>query len=165
MQKRTFVAVCVVVAVVVFAGLSVTNAQAAKGNLRTAAKVFILVDKSEQKLTLYINGQKDTHWYVSTGAGERVCPPHGSCYVSHTPTGVFKPTRMHREYRSRSWGVQMDYAIFLYKGIALHATYAVNGLGQEISGGCIRQEEHMAKYLFDIVERYGKHNTVVKIQQ
>lgn len=146
--------------------LAAFNANSAEAKKYKRARVFILVDISDKELTLYVDGERDTSWYVSTGAEEYLCPPEGHCYYARTPIGTFRPYRMHREYRSRLWGgAKMDYAIFFKGGVALHATDEEYTLGRANSGGCVRQETHMAKYLFEIVERYGMRNTVIKVRR
>lgn len=132
-----------------------------------APNVYVVVDKSEQRLTVWENGRAVGSWAVSTGTETRKCAPTGRCYRAHTPTGSFRPFRMHHRYTSRLWQARMDRAIFIVGGIALHATYGenVSKLGTRQSGGCIRQAPGNADRLFRLVKKYGMGNTLVKVQE
>jgi hypothetical protein len=129
-------------------------------------ELFVLVDKSEQRLWVYQNGQMTDTWLVSTGTNARKCPPtRSTCYIARTPVGTFKPQRMHAHYRSQLWRARMDWAIFIYGGIALHMTEDVGRLGTPASGGCIRQHNNDAEKLFRLVQAYGMANTTVQIRE
>lgn len=128
--------------------------------------LFVLVDKSEQRLWVYENGQMTNTWLVSTGSNARKCPPtRTTCYIARTPVGTFKPQRMHARYTSQLWRARMDWAIFIYGGIALHMTEDVGRLGTPASGGCIRQHNSDAEKLFRLVQAYGMANTTVQIRE
>jgi lipoprotein-anchoring transpeptidase ErfK/SrfK len=132
-----------------------------------APRLVVVVDKSEQKLYVYEDGQLTGSWLVSTGTETRRCAPTGRCYKATTPVGSFRPYRMHHKYTSRLWEARMDRAIFIVGGIALHATYGdnVSKLGTKQSGGCIRQAPENADRLFRLVKQYGMGNTLVKVQR
>lgn len=132
---------------------------------KKGAKVYIVVDKSQQRLYLYIRGSFVDSWLVSTGANRRKCAPTGRCYFASTPEGTYRPRGLSRRHRSKLWRVRMDYAIWIVGGIALHSTNLVSQLGRPVSGGCIRQSPRRAAYLFNIVKRYGLRNTRVKIRR
>ncbi|MCO5141477.1 MAG: L,D-transpeptidase [Oligoflexia bacterium] len=131
----------------------------------TASKprLKIYIDKARQFLWTEEDGIVTNKWLVSSGKEVLKCPPNGDCYMADTPDGTFVPFRMEEFYTSKLWDARMDYAIFFNGGIALHATYGENIglLGTKQSGGCIRQAEEDAKYLFHMVNYYGMKNTRV----
>jgi lipoprotein-anchoring transpeptidase ErfK/SrfK len=130
-------------------------------------RMRIFVDKSQQFLWVEEDGYVTGRWWVSTGTEQKKCPPNSSCYVATTPVGVWSPYRMHEKYTSKLWDARMDYAIFFNGGIALHATYGENvlKLGTRQSGGCIRQDEPDAIWLFQRVKDYGMKNVQVIVQE
>lgn len=130
-------------------------------------RVVVIVDKSEQHLWVYEDGELTNDWPVSTGTERKKCPPNGACYVAHTPTGTFIPFRMHYTHTSSLWNARMDRAIFISGGIALHATYGdhIRQLGTRQSGGCVRQSPFNADKLYQIVSYYGANNTRVTIRE
>ncbi|MCO5142143.1 MAG: L,D-transpeptidase [Oligoflexia bacterium] len=134
----------------------------------TASKprVYVLVDKSQQRQWVYVDGSLYDSWAVSTGTEKRKCAP-SRCYRAGTPTGEWTPYAMYAKYTSRLWNARMDRAIFITGGIALHATYGENisMLGRRASGGCVRQHPDNADRLFQLVKRYGMKNTRVRIQE
>lgn len=79
---------------------------------------------------------------VSTGKEETV-KASSKTYCATTPAGFFRPYKMYRSYVSGTWeGSQMPNAVFIFNGIALHATPNDAGhqgsLGKRASGGCVR---------------------------
>jgi lipoprotein-anchoring transpeptidase ErfK/SrfK len=99
-----------------------------------------------QTMTIYTllagNLEKVLEVNVSTGKEETVKATNKS-YCATTPAGFFRPYKMYRSYVSGTWeGSQMPNAVFIFNGIALHATpndAAHQGsLGKRASGGCIR---------------------------
>ena len=116
------------------------------------ADVFITVDKSTQRM--YVETPTDTFtWKVSTARkGYR------------TPTGVFKPYMLKTMHYSRKYdNAPMPNSIFFLGGYAIHATYDIKRLGQPASHGCIRLSPQNAKWLFRLVNDYGKDNTYIRI--
>ncbi len=99
-----------------------------------------------QTMQIYVfrNGRVETLWperiNVST-AKEEVLASTQRCAT--TPAGFFRPYKLYRSYVSGTFaGSQMPNAVFIFGGIALHATpndAAHQGsLGQRASGGCVR---------------------------
>lgn len=131
---------------------------------RSVPAVYVVVDKGEQRLHLWIDGSYENSWDVSTGVNRRVCGKSGRCYFARTPTGTFRPQSMYRRYTSRLWKARMDYSIFIIGGIALHATSDTRNLGRPASGGCVRQSTRNARYLFNLVTRH-RNSTIVKIRE
>jgi lipoprotein-anchoring transpeptidase ErfK/SrfK len=129
-------------------------------------RLRILVDKSQQRLWVEEDGQITHSWLISSGSELEKCAPT-KCYVATTPAGEYVPFRMHEKYTSKLWDARMDYAIFFNGGIALHATYGENvaKLGTRQSGGCIRQKEENASFLFSLVNYYGMESTRVIVAE
>lgn len=93
-----------------------------------------------QTLTMYENGEEILKEKISTGREKEEKAKSGRVYLSTTPKGFFRPTKMYKDYLSYTWNAPMPNAVFIIGGIALHATskshYAE--LGTRASGGCIR---------------------------
>jgi lipoprotein-anchoring transpeptidase ErfK/SrfK len=117
------------------------------------AGVVAKIDLSQQKMRVYVNGAQRYSWAVSTArSGYR------------TPTGSFRPTRMHRTYYSKKYhGSPMPFSIFFYGGYAIHGTNAISSLGRPASHGCIRLHPSNASALFSLVQQHGPRNTQIVI--
>ncbi len=135
------------ISVVALAGLSATQASA-KG-----ARIVAKVDISEQRMRVYVNGAHKHTYKVSTGAkGYR------------TPTGSWKPIRMHKMWYSRKYdNAPMPHSIFFHGGYAVHATNAIKRLGRPASHGCVRLHPNNARQFFAMVLKAGRANTKIKI--
>jgi lipoprotein-anchoring transpeptidase ErfK/SrfK len=119
-----------------------------------AAEVFILVDKTMQRMTVSVDGQARYSWPVSTGmAGYE------------TPAGAFAPSRLAREHYSREWDdAPMPYSIFFTDaGHAIHGSQVVGRLGTPASHGCIRLAPQNAGILFRLVTAEGLESTKIEI--
>lgn len=117
------------------------------------AEVDIVVDISEQ--TMYVETPLDSYeWNVSTGRkGYR------------TPTGVFQPYLMKNMHYSRKYdNTPMPNSIFFHGGYAIHATESIDRLGSPASHGCVRLHPQNAKWLYRLIQEYGKENTFIYIQ-
>jgi lipoprotein-anchoring transpeptidase ErfK/SrfK len=117
-----------------------------------SAEVFIHIDKSEQRM--YVETPLETYeWDVSTGRkGYR------------TPSGQFQPYHMTKMHYSRKYdNAPMPHSIFFHGGYAIHATDAVDKLGRPASHGCIRLSPQNAKWLYRLVQEFGKENTYIEI--
>ena len=115
-------------------------------------EVIIRIDKSDQKM--YVETPTDYFvWDVSTGRkGYR------------TPIGVFQPYLLRPMHYSRKYNnAPMPHSIFFLGGYAIHGTNEVKKIGRPASRGCIRLEPQNARWLFQIVKEYGKHNTYIEI--
>jgi lipoprotein-anchoring transpeptidase ErfK/SrfK len=81
-----------------------------------------------------------------------------------TPTGNFKPIRMHKMwYSSKYENAPMPYSIFFYGGYAIHGTTDVAHLGQIASHGCVRLHPDNAELLFNLVNKVGMKNTKISL--
>lgn len=118
-----------------------------------SAGVVAHVDLSRQRMMVAVNGVPSYSWPVSTARRGYV-----------TPTGSYRPQRMHVRYFSKKYyNSPMPHAIFFRGGYAIHGSYAVNQLGSPASHGCIRLHPGHAATLFRLVRTYGSGNTVIRI--
>lgn len=162
MFKRVFVAV-------LFIGLS-SSAFAATGSLfdgmfekgghspfggssagRTSGHISITVDIASQEMTVEDDWDTVYTFDVSTGR-----PGHA------TPTGTFRPTRMHTMWHSSKYeNAPMPWSIFFHGGYAIHGTTDLKHLGHVASHGCVRLDPKNAKLLYELVKTVGMENTKV----
>jgi lipoprotein-anchoring transpeptidase ErfK/SrfK len=117
-----------------------------------ASTILIDIDKSTQKMTVFVDGAERYHWPVSTGR---------SGYS--TPSGSYTPTSMNEIWYSKEWdNAPMPHAIFFMKdGHAIHGSYEVKNLGRAVSHGCVRIAPQNATLLYDLVKKTGMQNTQV----
>jgi lipoprotein-anchoring transpeptidase ErfK/SrfK len=117
--------------------------------------VVITINKSTQKMTVAVGGQKTYTWLVSTG---------GAGYT--TPSGNFKPFRMERDHFSKEWDdAPMPYSIFFTgEGHAIHGSPYTKRLGTRASHGCVRLATENAATLFALVQKAGMSNTRVIVK-
>jgi lipoprotein-anchoring transpeptidase ErfK/SrfK len=118
------------------------------------ASVLVAIDKSEQLMRLFVEGDLVYVWPVSTGR-----------YGYNTPPGSYRPYVLRRFHRSRKYdNAPMPYSIFFQGGYAIHGTTAVRRLGSPASHGCIRLHMANARELFDLVGYYGREETRIVIR-
>ncbi len=129
--------------------LGVLLAQPAQASSGVVAKVSL----SSQTMQVYVDGLRRYSWPVSTArSGYR------------TPTGSYRPTRLHRTYYSKKYhGSPMPYSIFFHGGYAIHGTNYVKSLGRPASHGCVRLHPSNAAALFGLVKQHGAGNTKIVI--
>ena len=116
------------------------------------AAVLINIDKTKQKMTIFLDGAKKYDWPVSTGrAGYS------------TPSGTYTPTSMNEVWYSKQWdNSPMPHSIFFMKdGHAIHGSYEVKTLGKPVSHGCVRVSPQNAATLYALVGKNGLENTQV----
>lgn len=126
------------------------------GRARIAeAAVEARIDISTQRMVVLVDGVRQGEYAVSTGRkGYR------------TPTGYFKPERMHERYYSRKYhNSPMPHSIFFAGGIAVHGTYETGRLGRPASHGCVRLAPRAAAELFDLVRRHGMRNSSIIVTE
>ena len=116
------------------------------------AALLISVDKSAQRMTVKVDGNRQYEWPVSTGGGG-----------FETPSGTFRPFRMEIDHFSKEWdNAPMPYSIFFTQnGDAIHGTYEQRSLGRAVSHGCVRLSRKNAATLWDLVKREKMANTTV----
>ncbi len=117
------------------------------------AGVVVTVDKTEQSLTVEVDGATRHQWAVSTGR-----------WGYSTPVGSYRPQRLERQWYSRKYDWSpMPYSIFFNGGYAIHGSYEVSRLGRPASHGCIRLHPNNAATLFELVQRRPSDTRIVVI--
>lgn len=120
-----------------------------------ANQIVARVSISQQKMRIMIDGREAFEWKVSTA---------GKGYV--TPTGSFKPTRMHEMWYSRKYdNAPMPHSVFFHGGYAVHATPHIKRLGRPASHGCIRLHPDNAADFYELVQAFGPSNTRIVIAE
>ena len=123
-------------------------------NSASADNLLALVNVSDQTMTVKKNGKTLYHWKVSTGR---------KGYA--TPSGTFRPVRMHKMWRSRKYdNAPMPYAIFYNEGYAIHGTSYVSRLGSPASHGCVRLNTANAQILYKMLQEEGLGNLKIVIK-
>jgi lipoprotein-anchoring transpeptidase ErfK/SrfK len=119
-----------------------------------AAKVIAKIDVSSQTMVISQNGQVKHKFRVSTGrAGYS------------TPRGTYSPKWLSRYHRSRKYNnAWMHYAVFFRGGYAIHATRDTKRLGRRASHGCVRLAEGDAAKFYSLVQKMGKNNIRIVVQ-
>jgi lipoprotein-anchoring transpeptidase ErfK/SrfK len=129
---------------------------------RESCAVYAHVDKEQQRLLLYLNGQLAATWPTSTGV-----PGRGTPNLDKHPDG-----RIYDHYESTKFpggdfdGLgNMPYAVFVSGGVAIHGTGRGNWskLGHVASHGCIRIHPDNALKFNRLVRQYGVANTWVLV--
>ena len=121
-----------------------------------AKKVAVLVniDKTNQQMTVSLDGVETYQWRVSTGrAGYS------------TPSGTYTATSMNKIWYSKQWdNAPMPHSIFFMKdGHAIHGSLDVKNLGKPVSHGCVRISPKNAATLYALVKENGLENTQVAV--
>ena len=133
------------------------------GCYRGSCSVFVNVVKSVQKLYLYVDGELQTSWLVSTAGRGHVTPN----FDGH-PSGPFYSGR----YSSRKYpggdykGLgNMPYASFYHGGFAIHGTPSIGMLGRPASHGCVRSHPNNARYLSQLIRSVGAGNVWITVSR
>lgn len=124
--------------------------------------LFAEIDKSKQKMFLYIGGELKDSFLVSTGIRSRETPdfdirPNGPIFTRYNskkfPGGNYQGLG------------NMPYAVFIKGGYAIHGTTQGNfkKLGTKASHGCIRLHPDNAKIFNELVKMAGLEHTWVRI--
>ena len=117
-------------------------------------RIVIQIDKSTQRMTVFVDGEQRHVFKVSTGKQGHA-----------TPSGSFRVLLMKEMHHSRKYdNAPMPNSIFFTNnGHAIHATTSVRNLGRAASHGCVRLSPRDAKTLYDLVERTGKGSVTIRI--
>jgi len=118
-------------------------------------QIKIKITLSNQTMQVFKGGKRLYKWRVSTAKrGYK------------TPLGKYKPIYLEKLHLSKEYkNAKMPNSIFFKDGgYAIHATNAINRLGQRASHGCIRLNPKNAKRLYLLVLKYGKINTSIEIK-
>jgi hypothetical protein len=121
----------------------------------------LLLDQSQRKLTLYLDGRRHTSWVVAVGTGEYPTPL--GRYTINLKR--YMPTWINPD--PDGWGADMPAQIGPGPGnplgvralnwdapgaIRFHGTQAVNSLGTAASHGCVRMSNSDVTELYDLVD-------------
>ena len=113
------------------------------------------IDKSEQRMTVHINGQPRYTWPVSTARPGKV-----------TPNGTFTAYFLSRHHRSSLYdNAPMPFSIFFHSHYAIHGTDQISRLGTPASAGCVRLHPDNASILFDLTKQVGLDHMKVVIRE
>lgn len=116
------------------------------------AEILISVNKSSQRLAVYVDGSQRYNWAISSGL------------YGGPPSGTFRPERLERKWYSRKYDwAPMPHAIFFHHGFAIHGTNHVSRLGRRASHGCVRLHPQHAAILFDLVKSRSKSSTRIVV--
>ena len=119
----------------------------------SAAGLVARVDVGAQTMTVEKHGRVIYRWKVSTARNGYV-----------TPRGTWRPTRMHKMWRSRKYdNAPMPYSVFYHGGYAIHGTNAVRNLGRPASHGCVRLATPNAQKFYTLVREMGPGNTRIVV--
>lgn len=117
------------------------------------AEVVVAIDKSAQRMLVFVDGSERYAWPVSTGLS------------GGPPTGSYHPERLERAWYSRKFGMSpMPHSIFFHQGYAIHGTIYASRLGHRASHGCVRLLPENAAILFSLVEQEGIENTRIVVE-
>jgi lipoprotein-anchoring transpeptidase ErfK/SrfK len=133
----------------------VAASMATGSNSAHAASIKALVDISQQRMRVFVDGKQKYTWRVSTGL--RATP---------TPLGAYTPFALTRKQYAKQWNMHLPYVVSLdWKGTAVHGTYQTSKLGRKASHGCIRLAPRNAAIFYNLVGRYGLSNSQVVIKK
>jgi len=117
--------------------------------------VHVKVNVAEQRMDVYVDGELQHRWRVSTGRSG-----------FDTPGGVYRPQRLEREWYSKQYdGAPMPHAVFFNAGYAIHGTNDTRRLGRQASHGCVRLHPEHAEELYELVEEHGASRTRIEIAE
>jgi len=143
MKKAVLVAAALLASTFSFAGESMADSLVARINI------------SKQTMQVIRHGRVIHTWRVSTAR---------KGYV--TPTGSWRPKRMHKMWHSRKYDMSpMPYSVFYHGGYAIHGTNAVSRLGTPASHGCVRLDTRNAAKFYALVSQIGPGNTRIVVER
>lgn len=124
------------------------------------ARLVAIINKSNigstaQTMKVYLDGSLIHEWKVSTGREKLETAKSGKRYVTSTPVGYFRPQRLVKLHKSKTWKADMPHSVFIYGGIAIHASSHTELLGKRASGGCIRLSPENAQTFFNLIKEVG----------
>ena len=117
------------------------------------ANLVVTIDKSQQRMSVRVDGEDRYKWPVSTARAGYV-----------TPNGTYHPEFLARRWFSHKYyGSPMPHAIFFHEGFAIHGSYETSRLGRAASHGCVRLHPEHAAVLFSLVQKEGTTNTEIVV--
>jgi len=140
-------------AAAVRSGIAGKSKKAKKTRRAVRERLAARIDLSTQRMTVLVDGKVKYVWKVSTGKNGH-----------HTPTGSYRPYYLASMHYSRKYdNAPMPHSVFFRGGFAIHATGAVRRLGTPASHGCVRLSPSHARTFFNLVKKYGKAATRIRI--
>ncbi len=125
------------------------------GAAAASPDIVAMVDISEQRMVVVVNGQESHFWDVSTARPGK-----------ETPLGEYGVQWLSANHKSSLYNdAPMPWAIFYDGDYAIHGTEQINRLGTPASAGCVRLHPENAKVLFKMVREAGKKSLKVVVQQ
>lgn len=117
------------------------------------ADLLVNISKSQQKLSVTVDGEEAFRWSVSTGRGGYT-----------TPSGTYSPIRLERHWYSHKYeNSPMPWSVFFHRGYAVHGTMEAYNLGRAASHGCVRLRPDHAAVLFSLVRQEGVRHTKIVV--
>jgi len=117
------------------------------------ADIVVTISKTQQRMAVVVDGAELYRWPVSTGR-------RGFA----TPTGTFHPMRLERHWYSRQYEMTpMPWAMFFFRGYAVHGTMEAYNLGRAASHGCVRLRPDNASTLFSLVHKRPLGSTKIVV--
>jgi hypothetical protein len=147
-----FYGLVIVLVLAMMLALPASAQTSSSSEAQSTGAILINIDKSRQKMTVFLDGVEKYVWPVSTGqAGYS------------TPSGTYTATSMNEIWYSKEWdNAPMPHSVFFRKdGYAIHGSYEVKNLGRPASHGCVRISPGNATTLYALVKKIGLKNTEV----
>lgn len=130
---------------------------------REACGLWAVVDKSAQRLYLYVEGVLTYTWRTSSGK-----PGTGTPNFDKQPDGRVYDRWMSTKFPGGDYNGlgNMPYAVFIDGGFAIHGTTRGNWplLGNVASHGCIRVHPDNGFMFNRLVRQYGVKNTWITVR-
>jgi lipoprotein-anchoring transpeptidase ErfK/SrfK len=127
-------------------------------------RVWARVNKTDQRLYLYIDGVCVDTFKVSTGDKKHETPT-----LDRQPAGPIFQKYTSKKYPGGNYNGlgNMPYVVFVQGGYGIHGTTRGNipKLGKKASHGCVRVHPDNAKILNELVRKVGLINTWVTIEK
>ena len=119
-----------------------------------SSTLLINIDKTRQKMTVFVDGAERYAWPVSTGVRGY-----------STPSGAYAASSMNEMWYSKEWDdAPMPHAVFFTKdGHAIHGTNDVKRLGKPASHGCVRLSPKNAATLYSLIAKNGLEHTQIEL--
>ncbi|MPZ72805.1 MAG: L,D-transpeptidase family protein [Nitriliruptorales bacterium] len=128
--------------------------------LEEAFAQVLLLDQSDHRLTLFLDGVRASQWIVATGTGDYPTPPG----QYHVELKRYMPTWVNPA--PDGWGKDMPDSIppgpknplgvralnWNAPAIRFHGTQAIDSLGTDASHGCVRMSNKDVIELYDLVD-------------
>jgi lipoprotein-anchoring transpeptidase ErfK/SrfK len=125
--------------------------------------VWARINKTDQRLYLYVDGQIVDTFKVSTGDKKHETP-----LMDRQPAGPIFQKYTSKKYPGGNYNGlgNMPHVVFVQGGYGIHGTTRGNipRLGKKASHGCIRLHPDNAKIFNELVRKVGLNNTWVTIE-